>query len=828
MGGGILRFFERLWHDVRFGARVFRKSPGLSAVALLSLALGIGVNTAIFSLVNVVLLRPLPAEAPEQLVYVYTTDRNSPGSLENSHLNYVDFRERSQVFSGLMDYTTIPLSFDHAGQTERVTGQLVSGNYFDVLGVRPALGRTFLPEEDRTPGASPVAVVSHNFWTRRMNADPEPVGKVIKLNDHPFTVVGVAPRSFTGVDLSVVPEVWLPQMMFHEAAPGTETRYTNRRFLFLSVVGRLRPGGSLGQAQDALSALASQLAEAYPNDNAGRGVKLVPLSEVRLNPDGNNVLFRISVLLLSIVGTILLIACVNVANLLLARATSRRKEIAIRLALGSSRARLVTQLLTEALLLSTAGGLLGLGLAYLTKDLLRVLIPPSFQMEGVGIALDARVLLVTLALSVASGLLFGLFPGLQASRPELVSTLKSDIMAVEGRAAAFTLRKALIVAEVSLCVVTLVVATLFLRSLSNARQIDPGFKADNVLLAAVDISLKNYDEAKAEAYARQFYPQLVERVGSLPGVEQAVISRSRPFEKGFSRSVFIEGAENPDDQRGVLVRANIVGAGYFKTLGIPVLSGREFADTDRADTPTVVIVNEAMARRFWPNQDAVGKRLKLIKDPAAREVVGVVRNTKVNSLTEQDQPYLYLPLSQHYTPTATVYARTTSAPEQFTAAVRREVQTLDPSLPVFDVRTLREQTDRSLWAERSTARLLTLFGLLALLLAASGIFGIVSYFISQRTRDIGIRLALGAQPAAVIRLVMGEVLVLVGLGVVLGVGATLALTHLLRSLLYGISPTDLFAFISAPAVLFAVALLASFLPARRAAKIDPLRTLRAQ
>jgi predicted permease len=808
---------------------MFRKSPGLSAVALLSLALGIGVNTAIFSLVNVVLLRPLSAEAPEQLVSVYTTDRNSPGTLENSHLNYVDFRESNQVFSGLMDYVTIPLTFDQAGQKERVTGQLVSGNYFDVLGVKPAMGRTFLPEEDRTPGASPVAVVSHNFWTRRMNADPNAVGKVIKLNDHSFTVIGVAPRSFTGVDLSVVPEIWVPQMMFHEAAPGTEPRYTNRRFLFLSVVGRLKSGVSLGQAQEATNALASQLAEAYPNDNVGRGVKVVPLSEVRLNPDGNNVLFRVSVLLLSIVGTILLIACVNVANLLLARATSRRKEIAIRLALGSSRARLVTQLLTEALMLSLAGGLFGLLLAYMTKDLLRVLIPPNFQLEGIGIALDSRVLLVTLALSVASGLLFGLFPGVQASKPELVSTLKTDIAAAaEGRASAFTLRKALIVVEVALCVVTLVVATLFLRSLGNVQQIDPGFKADNVLLSAIDISLKNYSEAEAEAYARQLYPQLVERVRNLSGVEQAVISRSRPFEKGFLRSVFIEGSENPADQKGVLVRANIVGAGYFKTLGIPMLNGREFADTDRFDTPTVVIVNEAMARRFWPNQDAVGKRLKLIKDTTAREVVGVVRNTKANSLTEEDQPYLYLPLSQHYTPTATIYARTTSAPEQLAAAVRREVQTLDPSLPVFDVRTLREQTDRSLWAERSTAVLLTLFGLLALLLAAGGIFGIVSYFISQRTRDIGIRIALGAQPAAVIRLVMGEVLALVGLGVVLGVGATLALTHLLRSLLYGISPTDLFAFISAPAVLFAVALLASFLPARRAARIDPLRTLRAQ
>jgi predicted permease len=807
---------------------MFRKSPGLSAVALLSLALGIGVNTAIFSLVNVVLLRPLPAEAPDQLVSVYTTDRNSPGNLENSHLNYVDFRERNQVFSGLMDHATIPLTFDRAEQKERVTGQLVSGNYFDVLGVRPALGRTFLPEEDRTPGANPVAVVSHNFWTRQMNADPEAVGKVIKLNDHPFTVVGVAPRSFTGVDLSIVPEIWLPQMMFHEAAPGTEMRYTNRRFLFLSVVGRLRPGVSLAQAQEAMNALASQLTEAYPNDNAGRGVKLVPLSEVRLNPDGDNVLFRVSVLLLSIVGTILLIACVNVANLLLARATSRRKEIAMRLALGSSRARLVRQLLTEALLLSAAGGLLGLLVAYLTKDLLRVLIPPSFQLGGVGIALDSRVLLVTLALSLASGLLFGLFPGLQASKPELVSTLKTDIAAAEGRPSAFTLRKALIVVEVALCVVTLVVATLFIRSLSNTQQIDPGFKTENVLLSTLDISLKNYTEPEAEAYARQLYPQLVERVRNLPGVEQAVISRSRPFEKGFSRSVFIEGSENPDDQKGVLTRANIVGAGYFKTLGISVVSGREFADTDRFDTPTVIIVNEAMARRFWPNQDAVGKRLKLIRDTVAREVVGVVKNTKVNSLTEQDQPYLYLPLSQHYTPTATIYARTTSAPEQLSTAVRREVQTLDPSLPVFDVRTLREQTDRSLWAERSTAGLLTLFGLLALLLAASGIFGIVSYFISQRTRDIGIRIALGAQPAAVVRLVMGEVLVLVGLGIVLGVGATLALTRLLQSMLYGISPTDLLAFISAPAVLFAVALLACFLPARRAAKIDPLRTLRAQ
>lgn len=804
---------------------MFRKSRSLTAVALFSLALGIGANTAIFSLVNAVFLVPLPVLAPEQLVSIFTTDKNNPGDLETSHLNFVDFRDQNQVFSGLATYATVPLILNKPEQSERITGQLVSGNYFDVLGVKPIVGRPFLPDEDRIPGASPVAVVSHNFWTNRLNADAGAIGKVIKLNDHFFTVVGVAPRNFTGTDLSVVPEVWLPMMMYHEAAPGTETRYTNRRFLFLSLIARLKPGVSPAQAQESMNLIASQLAEAYPQDNEGRGVKLVPLSEARLNRDHNNLLLRISLMLMAIVGTILLIACVNVANLLLAKATSRRKEIALRLAVGASRARLITQLLTESLLLSLLGGLLGLLLAFAIKDLLRALIPPSFGVEGITVTLDRNVLLFTFALSVLSGLIFGLFPGLQASKPDLTSTLKADLLTPSRHGSAFSLRRALIVMEVSLCVVTLVVTALFVRSLNQARKIDPGFRVDNVLLLAIDISLDNPDD---EARAVQFYQQLVERIKSLSGVEQAVISRSRPFERSFSRSVFIEGQENQFSQQGALVKTNIVGADYFKILNIPVLNGREFANSDTAETTKVVMVNEAMAQRFWPNQNPLGKRLKLIRDTDGREVIGVVKNTKINSLKEQDQPYLYLPLSQHYTPTATIYVRTAREPAQLTAAVRNEVRNLNPNLPIFDVRTLREQADRSLGTEHGTAMLLTFFGLLALLLAAGGMFGVMSYFVSQRTRDIGIRMALGAQPSDVIKLVMGEGLLLILIGVAFGILAALGLTQLMRTMLFGISPVDPFAFISAPLILIFLALLASYIPARRAARIDPLRTLRVE
>jgi predicted permease len=823
--GWAVLFFERLWQDIRHAARMFKKSPSLTAVALFSLALGIGANTAIFSLVNAVFFLPLPVREPEQLVSIFTIDKNNPGDLETSHLNFVDFRDKNQVFSGIANYITIPLILNKPEQSERITGQLVSGNYFDVLGVKPIVGRTFLPDEDRTPGASPVVVVSHNFWVNRLNADSGAVGKVIKLNDYVFTVVGVAPKNFTGTDLSVVPEVWVPMMMYHEAAPGTETRYTNRRFLFLSLVGRLKPGVSLKQAQESMTILASQLAQEYPKDNEGRGVKLVPLSEARLNPDHNNLLLRISVMLMSIVGTILLIACVNVANLLLAKATSRRKEIALRLAVGASRARLITQLLTESVLLSLLGGLLGLLLAYAIKDLLRALIPPSFGVEGITVTLDRNVLLFTFVLSVLSGLIFGLFPGLQASKPDLTSTLKADILTPGHHGSAFSLRRALIIMEVSLCLVTLVVTALFVRSLNNARKIDPGFRVDNVLLLAIDISLENADD---EAKAVQFYQQLVERIKNLSGVQQVVISRSRPFEKSFSRSVFIEGQEDQPNQQGVLVKTNIVGADYFKTLNIPVLSGREFANSDTANTGKVVVVNEAMAQRFWPNQNPLGKRLRLIRDTAGREVIGVVKNTKINSLKEQDQPYLYLPLSQHYTPTATIYVDTANNPTQLTAAVRNEVRNLNPNLPVFDVRTLREQADRSLGTEHGTAMLLTFFGLLALLLAAGGMFGVMSYFVSQRTRDIGIRMALGAQPWDVVKLVMGEGMLLILIGVTLGLLAALGLTHLMRTILFGISPTDPFAFISAPLILVVLALIASYIPARRASRIDPLRTLRTE
>jgi putative ABC transport system permease protein len=820
----IVLFFERLGHDVRYGARLFRKSPGFTAVAVLSLALGIGANTAIFSLVNAYLLRPLPVAEPERLLSIFTTDADNPGNLDTSHQNFIDYRDKNDVFSGVLAYSNIPLILNTGDQSERINGQIVSGNYFDVLGVRAAFGRTFLPEEDRTPGTHPSVVLGYNFWKRRFNSDPAVVGRVVKLNTHDFNVVGVAPANFTGTDLGTVPDVWVPMMMYKEAAASTAARYNNRRFLFLSLIGRLKPGVSAAQAQQSLGILSSELAREYPTDNEGRGVRLMPLSEARLNPEGDNMVFRASALLMGIVGAVLLIACANVANLLLARSASRRKEISIRLAVGAGRGRLITQLLTESVLLSLIGGVLGLLLANWTKDLLWSLMPPDLGTEGVPVALDSRVLLFTLLLAVVSGLVFGLVPALQASKPELVGALKGTGVSAAQRPSVFNFRRWLVVAEVSLCLVSLVVSTLFVRSLSSARKVDPGFQTENVLLLATDLGLQGYDDARGA----RFYQQLVERVKGLAGVRQAVVSRNRPFGQGFGRTVFIEGREDMEADKGVLIQTNSVGPEYFKALGIPLVGGRDFGDEDRADAPLTVVVNEAMARRFWPNEGAVGKRLKLFGDKASREVVGVVKDTRFDSLLEDHKPYLYLPLSQNYTPAVTLYVRTAGDPAAVTAAVRREVQSLDSTLPVFDVRTLREQTDRSLWAERATAVLLMLFGVLALALAASGIFGVVSYFVSQRTRDIGIRIALGARWSHVISFVMKEGLLLVGVGILLGAGAALALARLLGSMLFGVSPYDPFAFIAAPLVLIVVAAIASYVPARRATKVDPLYALRAE
>ncbi len=813
---------ETLWQDIRFGFRVLLKSPAFSLVAVLSLALGIGANSAVFSIINASLLKPLPVEEPKQLVSLFTTDAKNPGNLPTSHLNYIDYRDQNQVFAGVLAFTGAGLALTKGDATEQVFAQVVSGNYFDVLGVKTALGRTFLPDEDKTPGTHPVVVLSHDLWKRSFGSDPSLVGKTISLNRHDYTVVGIAPADFTGTNLGQGPDLYVPMMMHNLVQPGFDF-YDTRRGLFLNLIGRLKPGVSIEQAQASLKTFASQLAQTYSRDNEGRSIKTISLLQARVDPDGSGQLVLASGVLMGVVALVLLIACANIANLLLARASARRKEIAVRLAIGANRARLIRQLLTESFALSLVGGLLGLLVAFWARDLLRTFAPFDGGPNAPPIAtLNFRVLSFTLLVSLLSGLIFGLAPALQASKPDLVLTLKGDTAAPTRRRFGFNLRKGLVVVQVALSLVALISAGLFVRSLRNAQAINPGFITENILLAGFNLGREGIAKPQGVIFERQ----VVERVRALPGVQAVTIASNRPLGGGLARSVFIEGQAPTPTGRGVLVQLNNVGLRFFETLGIPLLQGRDFSEQDGEDAPKVVVINETMAKRFWPGESALGKRFKFFGEDFYREVAGVARDTKYNSLTEAGAPFIYVPLSQNYVPNGTLHVRTTGDAAQMTAAVRSVVKELIPNLQLGGVQTLRERLDQSLTGQQQQTRLLTVFGLLALLLSAIGIYGVMAYSVAQRTREIGIRMALGARKGNVLALVIRQGMTLVASGVALGLIAAFAVTRLITTLLFGVTAADPATFGITALLLVGVAVLASYLPARKATKVDPLVALR--
>jgi predicted permease len=811
---------ETLWQDIRFGFRILLKSPAFTLVAALSLALGIGANTAVFSIINTSLLKPLPVEEPVRLVSVFTTDVGRPGNLPTSHLNYIDYRDQNQVFSGLLAYTGAALSLNKDETTEPIFGQVVSGNYFDVLGVKAALGRTFLPDEDKTPGAHPVVVLSQGLWQRSFGGDPNLVGKTISLNRHEFTVVGIAPEGFTGTDLGLGPDLWVPMMMHDQVQPGFDW-YDTRRGLFLRMIGRLKPGVSVEQAQASLKIFSAQLANAYPRDNEGRSAQVISLLQARIDPDGSGQLLLASGAMTGVVALVLLIACANIANLLLARASARRKEIAMRLALGAGRPRLIRQLLTESLVLSLVGGLAGFLVAFWAKGLLQSVGPFDDGPNALPVAtLNLRVLGFTLLISLLSGVIFGLAPALQASKPDLVLTLKGETPAPARRAFGFNLRKSLVVIQVALSLVALISAGLFVRSLRNAQAVNPGFVTSNILLAGFDLGR----EGMARPQVINFERQLVERASSLPGVQSVTIASNRPFGGGILRSIFLEG--QAPNTRGVLVQINHVGLRFFETLGIPLTKGRDFSERDGENATPVVIINETMARRFWPDQEAIGKRFKFFGEEFYREVIGVARDARYNSLTEANTPFIYLPLLQNYADAGALHVRTAGHPDKMSAAVRSVAKELAPNVPLLNVQTLSNRIDQSLDGQRSQTRLLAIFGLLALLLSSVGIYGVMSYSVAQRTREIGIRMALGARTQNVLLLVIAQGITLVLSGVALGLIASFAITRLIGSLLFGVTAADPMTFIVTSLLLLGVAALASYLPARRATKVDPLIALR--
>jgi predicted permease len=819
---------DAIGKDLRYALRLLVKSPGFSIVAILTLALGIGANTAIFTIVNGSLLKPLPVTDPDRLVSLFTTDARNPGNLPTSDLNYQDYRDKNDVLDGVAAYTFAQVMLTHNNETTPTFALVVSGSYFDVLGIKPALGRTFARDEDGAPGAHPVVIITEGLWQRRFGSDPAIIGKTITLNRQPFTIVGVAPKDFRGTDLGAIAELFVPMAMHGVVQPGFDW-YNQRRGLFLFVFGRLKPGVTAEQAKQSISILSTQLEQSYPVENKGRRAAVLPLLEARLNPDGQGTVVRVTVMLFTVVGIVLLIACANLANLLLARGSRRRREVAIRLAIGASRVRLIRQLLTESLLLALIGGVVGVLLAYWTFDILRTVNLGGALPLPVGDAarIDARVLLFTFAISVLAGVLFGLGPAVQSSRPDVVPVLKDEASPSEQGGRRFSLRKALVAAQVALSLLLLVGAGLFLRSLQQASRVDPGFETAKILVTGVNLGRAGY---KPEA-GKNFYRDAVDRLRAVPGVKAVALSQNAPFAGGgFLRTVLLPGQDTASRQNGVLVQTNVIGVGYFDTLGIPIRRGRDFTDADREGTPLVVVINETMAARFWPGQDAIGQRFRFFGDQQDQQVIAIVRDGKYNALTEDARPYIYQPLLQNYSPQISISIRAVNDAAPLIPTVRAQLQEIDRSLPPFALRSLRDQVDQSLGPQRAGTNTLGVMGGLALLLASIGIYGVTSYSVAQRTRELGIRVALGARHRDLVWMIVrqGMTVVAIGLavGLVIATATTMLLTQQMSALLFGVKPADPMTFAVTAAMLAAIAMLANYLPARRATKLDPLIALR--
>ena len=817
-----------MFQDVRFAIRSAFRNPALTSVIVISLALGIGANTTIFTLINAVFLRPLPVKDPASLAQVFTVMPKSSDYQTLSLANYRDFRDNVTEFSGLAAFNFIGANM--VGGTEPIAtgGQLVTGNYFQVLGVDAALGRTITPEEDTTLGASPVMVISAGFWKRAFASDPDVVGSTVTLNGFKFTVIGIMPAAFKGLQTLGNVDFWAPLAMYEQLVTGETARtfYTARNALSFQVIGRLQPGVTLDHARQAMKTMAKRLEEQYPTENEGRSVELFPLTEAALGVGGRDNLVRSGGLLLAATGLVLLIACGNVASLLLARAMERRKEIAIRLSVGAPRWRLIRQLLAESGVLAVLGGGAGILLASFGRDLLWSFRPTGMRDDFLDLSLEPQVLWFTVALSLLTGILFGLLPAIQGSRLDLVSAIKSQTEAPShgGRwSLGLDLRDILVAGQVAVSLLALIGAGLFLRSLHEAQRLNPGFRTEGLTVMFVNVGAQGYSPQRG----MQFFRDTVERVRQIPGVKSAAWGEAVPQFSGQAarRRMFPEGRELPQELLSLFVPFNGIWPGYFATVGIPIIKGRDFTDADRDGSELVAIVNETTARMYWPGEDPVGKRFKHRLNPNFYTVVGVARDAKYGGLGSATQPHLYYPALQYYTPAMTLAVRTSEDPRAVLPAVRQVIRELDATMPLPTALTMAEVLRGNLWTARLGAMLLAVFGLLAVTLTTIGVYGVMAYSVTQRTHEIGIRMALGAAHADVLRMVMRHGLKLTVLGVAVGLAAAFGVTRSIASLLY-VSPTDSLTFTAISALLAAVAMLASLLPARRATRVDPLVALR--
>ncbi len=825
---------QAILFDLRYALRTLFKKPGFTLVAVLSLALGIGLNTTIFSVVNAVLLKRMPVADPERLVEVYSSPSEEMPYLTSSYLDYRALSDGVDAFEGLAAHALVRGIFSRDGKSELMMGEVVTGNYFDVLGIEPKLGRSFLPEEDETQGSHPVVVVSHGLWQRRLGGDPSAVGKTLRLSGVEYDVIGVAPEAFSGTIPGLAPEFWAPTAMVSKLrfsgiqsdtpSPTGTTRLEKRGSRWLFVNGRLAPGRTLEQAQAQVATVFARLEKEYPVTNEKLKGAVLPGSDVRFHPMVDSFLNQAGAVLLVAVGLVLLIACANVANMLLARASNRRREIAVRLAVGASRADLMRQLMCESLVLAGLGTLAGLAVAAAAGQILSALQPPLPIPVTFAIGIDLTVIAYAIALSIATAIFFGLAPAWRASRPDLVPALKGDSAATEGgpRRGSF-LSKALVSGQLAVSLVLLVAGALLTRALFEAQNADLGFDPSGIASLSFDLGMNNYSVEEVEA----FQPQMVERLEGLAGVEAVSLAVRMPLAPDISmEGVRIPGHHRPDDDP-TTIDSTYVDRSYFRVVGVPIVEGRGFDANDRKGSPGVVIVNQAMAERYWPNESALGKLIYTEGfDNPPFEIVGVARDHKVRTVGEEPRPYIHFAWAQSPSVLTTVMVRVSGRADAALPVLEREILAMNPEIVFTERSTAQEVVDVTLLPTRAGAGLLGAFGALALVLAAVGLYGVVAYSVTRRTREVGLRMALGARGSDVVRMVLSSGMRLTLVGVGIGAVASAFLAKVLEAYLYGVSAVDPISYLAAALVLLAVAGAANLVPALRASRVSPMTALR--
>jgi putative ABC transport system permease protein len=819
---------ETFWQDLRYGFRMLLKSPGFTLIAMLALGLGIGANSAIFSVFNGILWRPLPVKDSQQLVILASKPRAIDFPLQLSYPDFKDYRELKTVFSDLAAYVPNPVNFGAEGRPERAWAEMVSGSYFSMLGLEAACGRTFTSDEGWIPGKDPLVVLSYKYWQKRFGGSPAIIGQTVQVNNHAFTIIGVAPESWRGAYYFLEPDFYLPLTTLGTIDPTQADTLDRRSATFLRVLGRLQPGVTAAQAMAAAEPLDRRLAQEFPEAHNSTSLLVLPELKARPEPGLTNFMSTAALVFMLLVGLVLLIACANVANLILARANGRRKEFATRTALGATRGRMMRQLLTETVLLSAFGGILGLVFArWAALALMSVHIPTDIPLRLFDLRMDWRIFGFSFFAALITGMIAGLLPSIQASRTDLADTLKAGGRSGGASAGHHRFRNALVVAQVAVCLLLLACTGFFMRSLQNSAQVDMGFRVDHTLMMTMDLSLQGYNEKRGQ----QFYKQLSERVRSIPGVRDAAIGGYIPM--GYDNSlvnIFPEGQVIDDKTKTESAFDDEVQPNYFRTAGTPVIQGREFTEADSATGPKVAIVNEAFAKKIWPGENPVGKSFRTKKDGPPIQVVGVTRTGKYLFLYETPQLFVYLPLAQSYLSGANLFVYTEGDPQQLVPAVRDQISQLDASLPVFGVNTMDAHVKygKPLLPARLSAMLVGAFGLLGLVLASVGVYGVVSYSVSQRTQEIGIRTALGAQRSNVLAMVLKQGMGMALIGTAVGIVLSFLLFRGLSSVLYGVKSTDFVTLSAVSAILLAVAFAASYVPALRATRVDPVVALREQ